>query len=43
MVLGNLLDGGSSHKGPLLRPSESLRGGTLDTNHRQSQIKSQSR
>jgi hypothetical protein len=29
MVLWNLLDDGSSHKGPLLGSSESLRGGTL--------------
>jgi hypothetical protein len=31
MVLWNLLDGGSSHKGPLLRPSESPRCGTTVT------------
>jgi hypothetical protein len=35
MVLWNLLDGGSSHSGPLLRPSESMRGGTPGTNPRQ--------
>jgi hypothetical protein len=32
MVLYNLLDGGSSHSGPLLEPSESMRGGTSGTN-----------
>jgi hypothetical protein len=32
MVFWNLLDGGLSHNGPLLGPSEFLRGGTLDTN-----------
>jgi hypothetical protein len=31
MVFWNLLDGGSSHSGPLLRPSESLRGDTSGT------------
>jgi hypothetical protein len=35
MVLWNLLDDGPSHKGPLLGPSESMRGGTLSTNTRQ--------
>jgi hypothetical protein len=35
MVLWNLLDGGPSHSGPLLRPSESIRGGTPSTNPRQ--------
>jgi hypothetical protein len=32
MVLWNLLDGGPSHKGPFLGPSESLQGGTPGTN-----------
>jgi hypothetical protein len=32
MAIWNLLDGGPSRKGALLRPSESLRGGTLGTN-----------
>jgi hypothetical protein len=32
MVLWNLLDGGLSHNGPLLGPSESMRGGTPGTN-----------
>jgi hypothetical protein len=32
MVFWNLLDGGPSHSGPLLGPSESLRGSTLGTN-----------
>jgi hypothetical protein len=35
MVLWNLLDDGPSRKGPLLGPSESMRGGTLGTNTRQ--------
>jgi hypothetical protein len=35
MILWNLLDGGSSHSGPLLGPSESVRGGTPGTNTRQ--------
>jgi hypothetical protein len=35
MVLWNLPDGGPSHSGPLLGPSESLRGGTLSTNPHQ--------
>jgi hypothetical protein len=35
MVLRNLLDSGPSRKGPLLGPSESLRGGTPVTNSRQ--------
>jgi hypothetical protein len=35
MVLWNPLDGGPSRKGPLLGPSESLRGGTLGTNPHQ--------
>jgi hypothetical protein len=35
MVLWNLLHGGLNHSGPLLRPSESMRGGTLSTNPRQ--------
>jgi hypothetical protein len=34
MVFWNLLDGGLSHSRPLLRPSESLQGGTLGTNPR---------
>jgi hypothetical protein len=34
MVLRNLLDGGPSHSRPLLRPSESMRGGTSGTNPR---------
>jgi hypothetical protein len=32
MFLWNLLDGGPSLCGPLLGPSESMRGGTLGTN-----------
>jgi hypothetical protein len=32
MVLWNLLKGGPSHNGTLLRPSESIRGGTSGTN-----------
>jgi hypothetical protein len=35
MVLWNLPDGGSSRSGPLLGPSESMRGGTPGTNPRQ--------
>jgi hypothetical protein len=35
MVFWNLLDDGLSHSGPLLGPSESLRGGTPSTNPRQ--------
>jgi hypothetical protein len=35
MVLLNLLDGGLSQSGPLLRPFESMRGGTPGTNPRQ--------
>jgi hypothetical protein len=35
MVLWNLLDGRSSHRGPLLGPFMSMRGGTLGTNPRQ--------
>jgi hypothetical protein len=35
MALWNLLDGGLSRSGPLLRPFESMRGGTLGTNPRQ--------
>jgi hypothetical protein len=35
MVLWNLLDGGPSHSRPLLGPSVSLWGGTLDTNPHQ--------
>jgi hypothetical protein len=35
MVLCNLLDGGLSHSRPLLGPSESMWGGTLDTNPHQ--------
>jgi hypothetical protein len=35
MVFWNLLNGGPSHSGPLLGPSESVRGGTPDTNPRQ--------
>jgi hypothetical protein len=35
MILCNLLYGGLSYSGPLLRPSESMRGGTLGTNPRQ--------
>jgi hypothetical protein len=35
MVLWNLLDGGPSHSGSLLGPSESMRGGTLSTNPHQ--------
>jgi hypothetical protein len=35
MVLWNLLDDGLSHSGPLLGPSESMRGGTLGTNPHQ--------
>jgi hypothetical protein len=36
MFFWNLLYGGASHSGPVLGPSESLRGGTHDTNPRQS-------
>jgi hypothetical protein len=36
MVLWNLLDVGPSHNGPLLGPSESMRGGTPGTNPHQS-------
>jgi hypothetical protein len=32
MVLSNLLDGGLSHSGPIIGPSESIQGGTLGTN-----------
>jgi hypothetical protein len=32
MVLWNLLDGGPSHSGPFLGPSESMRGGTPGIN-----------
>jgi hypothetical protein len=32
MVLWNLLDGGPSHSGPLLGPSEFMQGGTPGTN-----------
>jgi hypothetical protein len=35
MALWNLLDGGLSHSGPLLRPFESMRGSTTCTNPRQ--------
>jgi hypothetical protein len=35
MVLWNLLDGESSYSRPLLRPFESMRGGTPSTNHHQ--------
>jgi hypothetical protein len=35
MVLWNLLDGGLSHSGLLLGPSEFMRGGTLGTNPHQ--------
>jgi hypothetical protein len=35
MVLWNLLDGGLSCSGPLLRPFESMRGGTSGTNPHQ--------
>jgi hypothetical protein len=35
MVLLNLSDGGSSHSGPLLWPSESMRDGTSGTNRHQ--------
>jgi hypothetical protein len=35
MVFWNLLDGGPSRNGPLLRPLESLQGGTLGTSPRQ--------
>jgi hypothetical protein len=34
MVLWNLLDGGPSHSGPLIGPSESMQCGTLGTNPR---------
>jgi hypothetical protein len=33
MVLWNLLNGGLSHNGPLLRPFESMQGSTLGTNN----------
>jgi hypothetical protein len=32
MSLWNLLDGGPSHSGPLLKPSESMRDDTSGTN-----------
>jgi hypothetical protein len=32
MVIWNFLDGGLSHNGPLLKPVESMRGGTPGTN-----------
>jgi hypothetical protein len=35
MVIWNPLDDGSSHSGPLLRPSESIQGVTPGTNPRQ--------
>jgi hypothetical protein len=35
MVFWNLLDGGLSHTGPLLRPFNSMRTSTLGTNPRQ--------
>jgi hypothetical protein len=35
MVLWNLLDGGPSHSGPLLRPSESMQGVASGTNFHQ--------
>jgi hypothetical protein len=35
MVLWNLLHDGPSHIGPLLGPSESMRGGTSGTNPQQ--------
>jgi hypothetical protein len=35
MVLWSLVDGGSSHSGHLLGPSESMRCGTLGTNPHQ--------
>jgi hypothetical protein len=35
MAIWNLLDGGPSHSGPLLGPSESMRVGTLGTNPHQ--------
>jgi hypothetical protein len=35
MVLWNLLDGGPSHREPLIGPSESMRDGTPSTNPRQ--------
>jgi hypothetical protein len=34
MIIWKLLNGGSSHSGPLLEPSESMRGGTLGSNPR---------
>jgi hypothetical protein len=34
MILWNPLDSGPSHSGPLLGPSESMRGGTPGTNPR---------
>jgi hypothetical protein len=33
MVLWNILNGGLSHNGPLLRPFESMQGSTLGTNN----------
>jgi hypothetical protein len=39
MIFWNLLDEGSSHSGPLIRPFESMRGGTPGTNaHQQPQV-----
>jgi hypothetical protein len=35
MILWNLLDGGLSRRGPLLEPSEFMRGGTPGTNPHQ--------
>jgi hypothetical protein len=35
VALWNLLDGGSSHSGPLIGSSESMQGGTPSTNPRQ--------
>jgi hypothetical protein len=35
MILWNILEDGPSHNGPLLGPSESMRGGTLGLNPHQ--------
>jgi hypothetical protein len=35
MIFWNLLDGGPSHRGPLLGPCEFMRGGTQGTNPHQ--------
>jgi hypothetical protein len=39
MVLWNLLDGATSHSGPLLRSFKFMQGGILGTNPRQNLVK----